>query len=87
MPVILQAACALASLKYSARRGPCPEGPLQAAFKSAPDRFVTPVTYLCKLPGTRAVAALRGSEMSPALTGQRFALFKTPTFCPATRII
>ncbi|RYC47450.1 hypothetical protein DEH81_03530 [Pectobacterium zantedeschiae] len=49
--------------------------------------LLTPVTYLCKLPGTRAVAALRGSEMSPALTGQRFALFKTPTFCPATRII
>ncbi|ATY90843.1 hypothetical protein PEC301296_16230 [Pectobacterium carotovorum subsp. carotovorum] len=44
--VILKVACALAALKYSARRGPRPEGPLQAAFKSAPGRFVTRITYL-----------------------------------------
>ncbi|ARA77055.1 hypothetical protein B5S52_14630 [Pectobacterium brasiliense] len=60
IPVILQAACALAALKYSARRGPRPKGPLQAAFKSAPGRFVTPVTYLSKILGIRAVAALQG---------------------------
>ncbi|RJL54322.1 hypothetical protein D5071_03000, partial [Pectobacterium carotovorum] len=41
IPVILQAACALAALKYLARRGPRPKGPLLAAFKSAPGRFVT----------------------------------------------
>ncbi|ASL96646.1 hypothetical protein BVG96_03120 [Serratia marcescens] len=32
--------------------GHAPSGPLQAAFKSAPGRFVTPVTYLSKLLGT-----------------------------------
>ncbi|RJL51154.1 hypothetical protein D5071_11580 [Pectobacterium carotovorum] len=52
IPVILQAASALASLKYSARRGPRPKEPLRAAFKSAPGRFVTPVTYWSKLLGT-----------------------------------
>ncbi|ARA75620.1 hypothetical protein B5S52_06935 [Pectobacterium brasiliense] len=47
---------------------------------------LTPVTYLCKLLGIRAVAALFGLMASP-LRGQRFALFKTLTFCPAARII
>ncbi|RJL46114.1 hypothetical protein D5071_20865 [Pectobacterium carotovorum] len=61
--VILQAACALASLKYSARRGPRPKGPLQAAFKSAPSRFVTPVTYSSKLLEIHAVAACLQLEL------------------------
>ncbi|ARA75741.1 hypothetical protein RC86_04335 [Pectobacterium brasiliense] len=61
--VILQADCALAAFKYSARRGPRPKGPLQAAFKSAPSRFVTPVTYLSKLLGIRAVAAFKQLEL------------------------
>ncbi|AYH01855.1 hypothetical protein C5E19_12825 [Pectobacterium parmentieri] len=30
-----------------------PKGPLQAAFKSAPGRFVTPVTYLYKFLGMK----------------------------------
>ncbi|RYC48201.1 hypothetical protein DEH81_07600 [Pectobacterium zantedeschiae] len=51
--VILQIVCALATFKYSARRRPRPEGPLQAAFKSAPGRFVTRITYLCKLIGIK----------------------------------
>ncbi|AUY16823.1 hypothetical protein DMW62_19940 [Serratia marcescens] len=37
--------------------GLTPSGPLQAAFKSAPGRFFTPVTYLSKLLGTHALAA------------------------------
>ncbi|PRI17724.1 hypothetical protein BZY99_20705 [Pectobacterium versatile] len=77
----------MAAFKYSAHRGPRPEGPLQAAFKSAPGRFVTRITYLSKLIGIPSLAALRGTSMSLALTGQRLALFKTLTFCPATRII
>ncbi|POD97867.1 hypothetical protein BV924_07670 [Pectobacterium odoriferum] len=61
IPVILQVACALASFKYSARRGPRPKGPLLAAFKSAPGRFVTRITYLSKLIGIPYLAALRGA--------------------------
>ncbi|ADZ42134.1 putative exported protein [Yersinia enterocolitica (type O:9) str. YE212/02] len=38
--------------------------PLQTAFKSVPDRFVTPVTYLCKLLGTHSVAAFLQLELS-----------------------
>ncbi|AYH06123.1 hypothetical protein C5E23_12520 [Pectobacterium parmentieri] len=53
IPAILQAVCALVALKYSAHRGPRPKGPLQAAFKSAPGRFVTPVTYLYKFLGMK----------------------------------
>ncbi|QDX99324.1 hypothetical protein EGD00_10270 [Pectobacterium carotovorum subsp. carotovorum] len=33
------------------------------------------------------VLAILGSSLSLALAGQRFALFKTLTFCHATRII
>ncbi|POD93018.1 hypothetical protein BV925_09160 [Pectobacterium odoriferum] len=61
IPAILQVACALASFKYSARRGPRPKGPLLAAFKSAPGRFVTRITYLSKLIGIPYLAALRGA--------------------------
>ncbi|RYC48026.1 hypothetical protein DEH81_06645 [Pectobacterium zantedeschiae] len=60
IPVILQVACALAAFKYSARRGPRPEGPLQAAFKSAPGRFVTRITYRSMLIGMPSLAALFG---------------------------
>nr|OYN50558.1 hypothetical protein B7L51_14865 [Pectobacterium carotovorum] len=63
IPVILQVACALAALKYSARRGPRPEGPLQAAFKSAPGRFVTRITYLSKLIGMPSLAACLKLEL------------------------
>ncbi|MEQ9936793.1 hypothetical protein ABRQ07_04050 [Pectobacterium polonicum] len=63
IPVILQAACALAALKYSARRGPRPKGPLQAAFKSAPGRFVTRITYLSKLIGIPSLAAFLQLEL------------------------
>jgi len=35
-----------------------PVEPQQAAFKSVPDRFVTPVTYWSKLLGIHSVAAL-----------------------------
>ncbi|POE17793.1 hypothetical protein BV918_11060 [Pectobacterium odoriferum] len=59
--VIFQVACALASFKYSAQRGPRPKGPLKAAFKSAPSRFVTRITYLSKLIGIPSLAALRCS--------------------------
>ncbi|TVZ70337.1 hypothetical protein FHU10_2904 [Serratia fonticola] len=38
-------------------RGPSPKGPLQAAFKSDPDRFVTPVTYKSKLLGMSKLVA------------------------------
>ncbi|AYH00184.1 hypothetical protein C5E19_04125 [Pectobacterium parmentieri] len=62
IPVILHAACTLTALILSAHRGPHPKGPLQAAFKSAPGRFVTPVTYLSKLLGTRAAAALQSHK-------------------------
>ncbi|PXB00882.1 hypothetical protein DMB41_17120 [Pectobacterium carotovorum subsp. carotovorum] len=61
--VILQAACVLATLKHSARRGPHPEGPLQAAFKSAPGRFVTRITYLSKLIGIPSLAAFTQLEL------------------------
>ncbi|EJS94170.1 Hypothetical protein Y17_2216 [Pectobacterium wasabiae CFBP 3304] len=61
--VILQVACALAAFKYSARRGPRPEGPLQAAFKSAPGRFVTRITYLSKLIGIPSLAACLELEL------------------------
>ncbi|POD90829.1 hypothetical protein BV921_06565 [Pectobacterium odoriferum] len=61
--VILQVACALAAFKYSARRGPRPKGPLKAAFKSAPGRFVTRITYLSKLIGTPSLAAFLQLEL------------------------
>ncbi|KFX06181.1 hypothetical protein KP22_10050 [Pectobacterium betavasculorum] len=61
--VILQVACALAAFKYSARCGPRPEGPLQAAFKSALGRFVTRITYLSKLIGTPSLAACLKLEL------------------------
>ncbi|ATY90545.1 hypothetical protein DF214_08125 [Pectobacterium atrosepticum] len=35
VPVILQAACALAAFKYSARGGPCPEGPTLCVVQNA----------------------------------------------------
>ncbi|GKX46992.1 hypothetical protein Pcaca03_18820 [Pectobacterium carotovorum subsp. carotovorum] len=53
----------LAALKYSARRGPRPKGPLLAAFKSAPDRFVTRITYLSKLIGMSSLAAAMQLEL------------------------
>ncbi|POD91924.1 hypothetical protein BV924_05895 [Pectobacterium odoriferum] len=56
-------ACALAAFKYSARRGPRPEEPLQAAFKSAPGRFVTRITYLSKLIGIHSLAAFLKLEL------------------------
>ncbi|OJT36950.1 hypothetical protein BSR04_21750 [Serratia plymuthica] len=34
------------------------KGPLQAAFKSAPGRFVSRITYLSKLIGMHSLAAL-----------------------------
>ncbi|GBO47034.1 hypothetical protein MFFDBJGM_00028 [Pectobacterium versatile] len=40
-----------------------PLGPLQAAFKSAPGRFVTRITYLSKLIGTRSLAACLKLEL------------------------
>ncbi|PLY38094.1 hypothetical protein F164LOC_05555 [Pectobacterium carotovorum] len=61
--VILQAACMLAALKYSARRGPRPKGPLLAAFKSALGRFVTRITYLSKLIGMSSLAAAMQLEL------------------------
>ncbi|RJL49420.1 hypothetical protein D5071_16650 [Pectobacterium carotovorum] len=63
IPVILQVACALAAFKYSARLGPRPEGPLQAAFKSAPGRFVTRINYLSKLIGIPSLAACLKLEL------------------------
>ncbi|RJL55467.1 hypothetical protein D5071_00430 [Pectobacterium carotovorum] len=53
----------MAALKYSAHRGPRPEGPLQAAFKSAPGRFVTRITYQCKFIGTPSLAACLKLEL------------------------
>ncbi|AYH09354.1 hypothetical protein C5E22_16080 [Pectobacterium parmentieri] len=61
--IILQVACGLTALKYSARRGPRPKGPLLAAFKSAPADLSPPVAYLCKLLGTRAVVAFTQLEL------------------------
>ncbi|POD95267.1 hypothetical protein BV925_04045 [Pectobacterium odoriferum] len=63
IPVILQVACALAALKYSASRGPRPKGPLQAAFKSAPGRFVTRITYQSKLIGIPFLASYLKLEL------------------------
>ncbi|ATY91586.1 hypothetical protein DF214_09825 [Pectobacterium atrosepticum] len=53
----------MATFKYSARRGPRPKGPLQAAFKSAPSRFVTRITYLSKLIGIHSLAAFLKLEL------------------------
>ncbi|AYH05591.1 hypothetical protein C5E23_09635 [Pectobacterium parmentieri] len=53
----------MAAFKYSAHRGPRPEGPLQAAFKSTPGRFVTRITYLSKLIGTHSLAACLKLEL------------------------
>ncbi|PLY35308.1 hypothetical protein F164LOC_21160 [Pectobacterium carotovorum] len=53
----------MAAFKYSARRGPRPEGPLQAAFKSAPGRFVTRINYLCNLIGIPSLAAFLKFEL------------------------
>ncbi|POE15142.1 hypothetical protein BV918_21100 [Pectobacterium odoriferum] len=53
----------MAALKYSAHSGPRPKGPLQAAFKSAPGRFVTRITYQCKLIGIPSLAACLKLEL------------------------
>ncbi|RJL42548.1 hypothetical protein D5083_03420 [Pectobacterium carotovorum] len=53
----------MATVKYSAHRGPHPKGPLQAAFKSAPGRFVTRITYLSKLIGIPSLAAFMKLEL------------------------
>ncbi|PXB02159.1 hypothetical protein DMB41_11345 [Pectobacterium carotovorum subsp. carotovorum] len=53
----------MASFKYSARRGPRPKGPLLTAFKSAPGRFVTRITYLSKLIGIPSLAACLKLEL------------------------
>ncbi len=37
--------------------------PLQTAFKSVPDRFVTRITYRCKLIGTHSLAAFLQLEL------------------------
>nr|OYN57444.1 hypothetical protein B7L52_00305 [Pectobacterium carotovorum] len=39
------------------------EGPLQAAFKSAPGRFVARITYRCKLIGAPSLAACLKLEL------------------------
>ncbi|ADM99524.1 hypothetical protein Dda3937_04378 [Dickeya dadantii 3937] len=63
IPVILQVADALAFL-LGPSMGLALYGPLQAAFKSArADLSLTPVTYLCKLPGIRCVAAFLQLEL------------------------
>ncbi|POD90593.1 hypothetical protein BV921_20085 [Pectobacterium odoriferum] len=63
IPVILQAACVLATFKYSARRGPRPKGPLLAVFKSAPGRFVNRINYLSKFIGIPSLAACLQLEL------------------------
>ncbi len=40
-----------------------PLGPLQAAFKSAPSRFVTRITYLSKLIGIPSLAVFLKLEL------------------------
>ncbi|ATV42421.1 hypothetical protein CTV95_02665 [Pectobacterium brasiliense] len=70
----------MAAFKYSARRGPRPKGPLQAAFKFAPSKFVTRITYLSKLIGMPSLAALFGLWPHPfganaSAVQKRFAVF------------
>ncbi|RYM61407.1 hypothetical protein BSR03_12065 [Serratia proteamaculans] len=58
IPVIFQVAALLPALDYVAHPWATPlKGPLQAAFKSAPGRFVTPVTYSSKRLGMSELAA------------------------------
>ncbi|RFU89224.1 hypothetical protein DZA29_22980 [Citrobacter gillenii] len=61
--VILQAASLLATPGlFGPSLGLTPTGPPQTAFKSVPDRFVTPVTYLCKRLWIPRLAALMHLE-------------------------
>ncbi|MEQ9744762.1 hypothetical protein ABRQ05_10640 [Pectobacterium actinidiae] len=77
IPVILQAAGVLATLKYSARRGPRPKGPLLAAFKSAPGSVVTRITYLSKLIGMPSLAACLQLELFSVDTRSLSLFFNT----------